>query len=186
MLLLLRSNDAAAQTVAISIKERILRQMRTNMAAVTGAAAAYRFSARGRWHNGSAFIDRLERDSIIVICQSDDVIEQALGGNQAPVTKRMRVVCGTVLMPDDDATTSHDTLMRRWEALMENKARATRFVFEGSVQLAIEARVVDVPDAAVEQGQREFVPAVYVQVEYMHDRNDPHKLGTVIATTYEA
>lgn len=171
--------------MSISIKDRILRQIRTNMATVTGVPVVVGYSSRGRWYDGAAWIERLPRDSMIVLCQSDDPTEQAIGDNSAPITKRMRVACGILLNPDDDDSTSHDTLLRRWEALMENKARATPFVYEGSVQLAINSDVVDQPEPETAEGAREFVPVVTIQVDYMHDRDDPTSLGTAITTLQE-
>lgn len=170
---------------AISIKDRILRQIRTDMESVTGVQMVVGYSFRGRWYDGANWVERLPRDSMVVLCQSDDPIEQAIGDNSAPVTKRMRVACGMLLRPDEDDTTSHDTLLRRWEALMENQARATPFVYEGSVQLAVNSDIVDAPEPETAEGQREFIPVVTIQVDYMHDRDDPTAMGSAIVTTYD-
>lgn len=169
----------------VSIKERILRQIRTTCASVTGADSAYRWDT-GRWYTGSAWVEVLPRDSIQVTVESDDVTGETIGGNAAPVTKTMNVSITVKLIRDSDDTESYDTLTRRWERNIEAGLIANRRIVEAatSVRLAIDSRFVSLPPPSTDSGQAEVVPNLTYQIEYRHDRNNPSALtGAISAVT---
>lgn len=171
--------------VNVSVKERILRQLRTTCAAVTGVAAAYRWDV-GRWWNGSAWVETLPRNSVSLTVESDDVVDEAMGTN-GPIMKRMSVSVGIKLMRDGDDSTSYDTLVRRWENDLEAALMANPFVIETatSVRLATDSQVTSLPGPATDTGQTEVVPTLLIQVDYRHDRNSPKALGSAIAAVTE-
>lgn len=174
---------SAGAGLAVSIKERILRQLRTIAAAVTNVAAAYRWDV-GRWHNGSAYIDTLARDSVEVVCTDDNLVEESMNG---PLTKRAQVAVQIKLVRDSDDTTVYDSLVRRWENDLEKAIMADPFVTETStsVRLATDSRILNLPGPATDRGQYEVVPQVIVEVDYRHDADNPSKLGTVITAVTE-
>lgn len=171
---------------SVSIKERILRQIRTTCASVTGVDSAYRWDT-GRWYTGSAWVDTLPRNSIQVTVESDDVTGETIGGNAAPVTKTMNVAIAVKLIRDSDDTESYDTLTRRWERNIEAGLISNRTIIEAatSVRLAIDSRFVSIPPPATDSGQAEVVPNLTYQVEYRHDRNNPSSLNSAIAAVTE-
>lgn len=174
---------AASGGLAVSIKERILRQIKAVAAAVTGVSAAYRWDV-GRWHNGSAFVDTLVRDTVEVICTDDDLVEETMNG---PLMKRMQVATQIKLMRDSDDTTVYDSLVRRWERDLEAAVMADPFITETatSVRLATDSRILNVPGPATDRGQTEVVPMVILEVDYRHDAGNPSKLGSVISSVTE-
>lgn len=174
---------SAGSGLAVSIKERILRQLRTTAAAVTNVSAAYRWDV-GRWHNGSAYVNTLARDSVEVICTDDDLVEESMNG---PLMKRAQVAVQIKLVRDSDDTTVYDSLVRRWENDLEKAVMTDPFITETStsVRLATDSRILNLPGPATDRGQTEVVPQVIVEVDYRHDANNPSKLGTVIAAVTE-
>lgn len=170
----------------ISIKERILRQVRTTCAAVTGVAAAYRWDT-GRWWNGSAWVETMPRNSIMVAVESDDVVGEGLG-TTGPTMKQMNLSVGIKLVRDSDDTTVYDSLVRRWENDIEKALLADPFIAETAtgVRLAADSRVTTLPGPQSDSGQPEVVPSVILQIDYRHNRTDPSVLGTTITAVTES
>lgn len=152
----------------VSIKERILRQIASDVAAITGVSVVVRFSARGRWYNTgtSAWIERLPRDAAMVVCQSDEPQEEALNG---PVFRTMTVAVGIKCLPDNDDTTSDDVTVCRWEWQIEQALASNPTVNDGTDDLAVDVRVLSIPTVDVDADVREFRPLVLFEIDYQHD-----------------
>ena len=173
--------------VSVAISERILRQVRTDVAAITGIGTVVRMSAPGRWWTGSEWLDELGDTDAQVVFGGEDVISEAIGGNSAPVTKRMRVGVAVSVARPETETTPTDAKIQYWNALVEQAVMSNAQIAETatSVRLASETRLANVPETLTTQGQRESVALKFFEIDYLHERNNPFRFGTVIPLVTE-
>jgi hypothetical protein len=158
---------------SIAIKERILRQIRTDMAAMTDVAAAYRWDARGEtnYENLSA-----------IIVEGDEEAEHV---NIQKTDKMLPVSVCLLVTPDSSASERSSVTTVRWQARIEQKVIANRHWQEtvGSVQLASDTHILSAATVEFEDGLLQII--VTFLVFYEHDEGNPYVLTGQIALLEE-
>lgn len=158
----------------VPVNERILRQIRTDVAAISGIGTVVRFSSTGRWWTGTEWLNGLQHLDAMVVFSGEQEIQQSLGNSAALVTMRMTVGVGVVIAPSEEVTTSTDSTLRDWISRVKTKVMTNHQITEsGGTRLAIETRVSNVPDVTTTEGQRETNALTFFEVDYMHPRNNP-------------
>lgn len=172
---------------SISIRERICRQVRTNVAAISGIGDVVRWDARGKYRAGSTWVETLDHLDAMVFASDDEGIAEGSEGSIGTVIKTLPVFVFVVIRQDEDDTTSTDALVNKWLAALEYKLTADPFVIETatSVRLASDSEVTRLYSAPREEGEREAIAGVMFEVEYTHDRNSPYQYGTAIPVLTE-
>lgn len=173
--------------VSVTISERILRQIRSDVAGITGIGNVVRRSLTGRWWTGTEWLDGLGDGAAQVIFSGCDVLSEALGGDSAPITKRMRVAVAVSVVRPETEQTATDSKIQNWNALVEEAVMGNQQVVETatSTRLAIESRVSNVPDVLTVQGQSEGVALTFFEVDFMHERDNPFRFGTAVPLATE-
>lgn len=163
-----------------SIRERILVQRRSEMAAISGIGTVYRWDARGT----SDPLDHLDGILRIVEETAEDMMP-AYSNRPPDVECRMTIAYGVVIYQPEDASTATEILINQWRGLIEDAIHANPLVTETatSAQLAVDSTPQEVDGDEFEDGA---VHACYREViEYRTDGNDVSVHGTLVAGVSE-
>lgn len=161
---------------AVAIAERILRQVVREVESITSIDHVGRMTAHGRWWDGSAWIENRENSDAMVVFQGEQEIEQALGDNTAPCYLRMSVAIVVITGQAETSTTPVDSLIRNWNALVRQALMTNPFLTETvapTQRLAIDSRIVSIPDVVAGESPREFDAFTFMDIDYVHRRNNP-------------
>ena len=161
---------------AIPIRERILRQLRTNAATITGIGTVRRWDTRAKF-------TPIHLDA--VVAASDETAEEGPQGTIGYTDKTLPVVVAVILFQSEASDDDSDWLRNRWQARLEQKLMANPAIIEAvtNQRLAIDTQIslIDGPDYA----EGSLSAAVQVDVTYRHDRNSPYTWGTLITQQTE-
>jgi len=161
---------------AIPIKERIVRQIVTNLGEVATFATVRRWTGDGR-------TTVVNLDVVVVV--EDETAAEGPQGTVGYTDKRMALLIAVVFWPVEGAETEVDTLRHRYQGLVETALTADPYVVEAetSQPLAYDlaATMADGPDFA----EGSVSAAVRCTVSYRHDRTSVYTLGTLITEQTE-
>lgn len=163
-------------TVAIPIKERILRQLLATVEAVAMLGTARRWDARGTTNAQS------DQCTINV---SSETVEDVGVGNPPSKQCTMNVGCGVLLLPREDGTLASDSLVNRRQMQIETALLSNLTIVEtgSNVRLAVWSEVIDRDAPVLEGGVVNC--SVTLRAVYRHDGDNPAAYGTAIAQTTE-
>ncbi len=161
---------------AIPIKERILRQLRTNAATITGIGTVRRWDTRAK-------TTPIHLDAIVAV--SDETAEEGPQGTIGYTDKTLPVIVAVILFPNEASDDDSDWLRNRWQARLEQELMADPAIVEAVTleRLAIDTQITAIPGPDYAEGS--LSAAVQVDVTYRHDRNSPYTLGTLITEQTE-
>ena len=123
----------------------------------------------------------------LVVFQGEQELEQSIGDDTAPVLLQMDVAVAVLIGKAETATTYTDSVARNWNALVRQKLMTNPRIVETatSVRLAVDSRIVNVPDLTTAEGQKETSSFTFLEVDYRIERNNPFRLGSAIAQVEE-
>ncbi len=161
---------------AIPIKERILRQLRANVATITGIGTVRRWDTRAKF-------TPIHLDAIVAVVSESG--EEGPQGTIGYTDKTMSAVVAVILFQSEASDDDSDWLRNRWQARLEEKLMADPAIVEA---VTLERLAIDTKDPThiePDYAEGSISAAVQVDVTYRHDRNSPYKYGTLITEQTE-
>jgi hypothetical protein len=168
----------AEPTHKVSIKQRIGRVIIATLAAqVSGSRVE-------PWHDRNSFDDAPQDGDILVVTMDESV--DLADGNIGYTNKLLPVqaIC-LVIIPEDytpeQAATYRDRRMAELEKAVMSNRRMMETQLEGSPkQLAVDTRITGTIGPVAEDGSPTSSVGIEFEVHYMHDADNPNKLGNAI------
>ena len=160
----------------IPIRERILRQVATNLEGVTGIGTVRRWDGKG-----TANVAPLD----CFVVEEDESALEGPNGGIGYTDKHLPLLIAVVLFPDESSSEADSWTRNRWQARLEEKIVADPYITEAITEekLAIDVSVVSVDGPDLAEGS--ISAAIRALVVYRHERTNPYRLGTLITVQAE-
>ncbi len=185
----------------ISIKERIERQTLLVVSQIEGIGRVFRWDGRGLRDpetglDTDADGQRISAQNLdaVVIAEDESADEGGTGG-EGYTQKILPLEVQLKLAQDEEDELPQAALINRWlynleKALMLDPLITEIYAGHGGpggadqVRLAIDSRVTGTVQSPREEGQRETIVGIRIEVTYQHNRGDP-AIGPGIAALIE-
>ncbi len=150
---------------SLSIKERIERQLKTNLATISGIGSVERWQANGQPHR---------QDLTCYVVPDDEIYE---GGEQESGLYVVRLPIEIALLQRQAKDDTEDSGFKhnRWLKLLHQKVMADTNLTETTTNalLALDIQVTGTSNPISETGQPEFYTILEIEVTYEINRENP-------------